>query len=141
MRRSPNHVIDDIGLGILIKSSGFKQEFLMGEGLITVDWYSSTRHLIEGLEKNVFAAFNFRISGPFGVTLLMIALVIWPHIGLFLTEGFALSMNAIVVLLRFSVFCAFACVLKFRVCRSALVSCHTLRRVVYSLEFRLSYLD
>ena len=109
-----NHVIDDIGLGILIKSNGFKQEFLMGEGLITVDWYSSTRHLIEGLEKNVFAAFNFRISGPFGVTLLMIALVIWPHIGLFLTEGFAFGMNAIVVLLRFSVFCAFACVLKFR---------------------------
>ena len=109
-----NHVIDDIGLGILIKSNGFKQEFLMGVGLITVDWYSSTRHLIEGLEKNVFAAFNFRISGPFGVTLLMIALVIWPHIGLFLTEGFAFGMNAIVVLLRFSVFCAFACVLKFR---------------------------
>ena len=43
---------DDMKLGKLIKSSGYKQETIFGKDLIEVNWYSSLKETFNGLLKN-----------------------------------------------------------------------------------------
>jgi len=45
---------DDVKLGKILKKAGFRQEMVLGMGLLSVEWYSSLRELIEGLRKNFF---------------------------------------------------------------------------------------
>ncbi len=55
------HPIDDIMLGKIIKQNGFRQECLTAYDFLTVRWYESTSKMIQGLMKNVFALYDFRI--------------------------------------------------------------------------------
>ena len=45
---------DDIKLGKILKNAGYRQEMVFGMGLLSVEWYSSLRELIDGLMKNSF---------------------------------------------------------------------------------------
>lgn len=51
-------ILDDIGVGILLKQHGFRQDLLFGTGLVSFEWYVDTREMIKGLEKNLFAGFG-----------------------------------------------------------------------------------
>jgi hypothetical protein len=51
-------VLDDIGVGILLKKHGFRQDLLFGTGLVSFEWYVNTREMVQGLEKNLFAGFG-----------------------------------------------------------------------------------
>jgi hypothetical protein len=42
---------DDIKLGKILKKAGYRQEMVLGTGLVNVEWYSSLRELIDGLIK------------------------------------------------------------------------------------------
>lgn len=53
--------IDDIMLGKIIKEKGLSQECLIGYDMVTVPWYSSVTHMVEGLMKNVLGIINFRL--------------------------------------------------------------------------------
>jgi glycosyltransferase involved in cell wall biosynthesis len=69
-------VIDDVGLGLLIKKAGGKSAFAMAQNLLSVAWYPSVRAMFVGLEKNIFgAAANYQI-----VRLLIIVGFIWAFI-------------------------------------------------------------
>lgn len=48
-------VIDDVGLGKMMKESGGKSDALNGVGFIHLEWYSDLLALIRGFEKNFFA--------------------------------------------------------------------------------------
>jgi hypothetical protein len=50
---------DDIKLGKLMKSGGFS-DFVFGAGAISVAWYASVGEMIRGLEKNAYAAVDYR---------------------------------------------------------------------------------
>lgn len=52
-------VVDDLLLGRLIKRSGGKQQVVSGERCLQVRWHEGLRGLIEGLEKNAFAGFDY----------------------------------------------------------------------------------
>jgi len=81
------HPIDDIMLGKIIKQSGFRQECLTGYDSLTVHWYDSPAQMIQGLMKNIFALYNFRISYVFiGVAAILVMSVL-PIWALFLTSG------------------------------------------------------
>ena len=83
----PMAVIDDLMLGRLIKQHGFRQHVLAARDLVSIEWYAGTMEMIRGLEKNLFAAFDFRLRRLIAVTPLILAVRIWPWIALLVTRG------------------------------------------------------
>ncbi|NTV12912.1 MAG: glycosyltransferase family 2 protein [Desulfobulbaceae bacterium] len=86
-QRIAMHPIDDVMLGKLIKRAGFRQECLLGNGFVAVPWYGTVREFINGLMKNTFAVYQYRLSlvaaGVGGVLLLGVL----PFWGLLLADN------------------------------------------------------
>ncbi len=99
-----NHPIDDLMLGKIIKEAGLRQECLSGYDFVTVEWYHSTRAMIDGLMKNIFALANFNtalaLAGAFGLGLLTIL----PQWGVLFAHGQARLFFALTVALRLAFF-------------------------------------
>jgi len=53
---------DDLRLGRLLKSRGARAAVWRSAGMVEVDWYPSVRALIHGMEKNSFAALDYRVG-------------------------------------------------------------------------------
>ena len=53
-------VVDDLLLGRLIKRAGGKQQVISGERCLQVRWNEGIKGLIEGLEKNAYAGFDYK---------------------------------------------------------------------------------
>ena len=53
---------DDIKLGKLLKKAGYRQELVLGMGMLVVEWYSSLREMIDGLMKNSFAGLEYSVA-------------------------------------------------------------------------------
>lgn len=49
-------------LGKPLKRHGFKQDSLLGHDFVKVRWYESVGEMVQGLMKNVFALYNFKVS-------------------------------------------------------------------------------
>ncbi len=81
------HPIDDIMLGKLIKQHGFRQECLLGYDFLTVRWYDSPKKMINGLMKNIFALYDFRVSYVAAAVLAITLTTILPFWGMLLTHG------------------------------------------------------
>ncbi|WP_019140154.1 glycosyltransferase [Noviherbaspirillum massiliense] len=94
----PLAVLDDVMLGKLLKSKGWHQHVLFGQGLVAVEWYRNTPELANGMQKNIFAAFDYRVGKLVAVTILMLLFRVSPWVGLFATEGAAWLCNAATVL-------------------------------------------
>ncbi len=52
-------VVDDLLLGRRIKESGFRQEYLFAIDSLALHWHQGVRTCIKGLEKNMFAVFEY----------------------------------------------------------------------------------
>jgi glycosyltransferase involved in cell wall biosynthesis len=94
----PLAVLDDMMLGKRIKAAGYRQHVLFGRELVGVEWYRSARDMINGMQKNIFAAFDFQLGQLIAVTAAMLLLRVWPWIGLVVTEGVTQWINAATVL-------------------------------------------
>ena len=94
---------DDIKLGKLLKKAGYRQEMLLGMGLLTVVWYSSMRELIEGLMKNFFAGLEYNVPISIGAGIVVLLLNVWPFAAIFAVRGVAwiLYTLALIVMLVF----------------------------------------
>jgi glycosyltransferase involved in cell wall biosynthesis len=90
---------DDIKLGKLIKLHGKRQEMLGGLGMIRVPWYGSLREAVLGLEKNTFAALDYRVWAAVGATLAILLFNVFPYLGVFLASGAARWIYVVVCLL------------------------------------------
>ena len=88
---------DDIKLGKLIKNRGYRQDFLVGAPLISVEWYSSLRAMIGGLTKNMFAGTDYRVTTVVGSVAALFLLYVWPFVALIVTGGLVRIVNALVV--------------------------------------------
>lgn len=95
---------DDFKLGKLIKSRGYKQEPLFGEEMIYVEWYDSLRDLIDGLMKNTFAVFDYKIFVVIAVSTSLFLLNVWPCLAIFLIRGMAQILNFMIVLIMLSLY-------------------------------------
>lgn len=100
----PMAVIDDMMLGKLMKTRGYRQHALLGRELVAVEWYRSTPEMIRGIQKNAFAAFDYQISKLVLVTLAILALRVWPWVGLFITDGAARAVNAATILVGLALY-------------------------------------
>ena len=78
-------LIDDLGLGKILKRSGAKSLFVEHGGRVRARWHAGIGGLTRGVEKNAFAAFGYHV----GLTVLAVAaqIAIWigPAVGVFLS--------------------------------------------------------
>lgn len=100
----PLAVLDDMVLGRRIKEHGYRQHVLFGTEMVTIEWYRSTPEMARGMEKNIFSAFDYRLGQLVAVTLLMIALRIWPWIALFVTSGITWWLNAAIIVIGLALY-------------------------------------
>ena len=77
-------LIDDLGLGKILKQSGARQMFALHGGKIRARWHVGVAGLIRGVEKNAFAALRYRLSLALPAVASQIALSLSPVLGLFL---------------------------------------------------------
>jgi cellulose synthase/poly-beta-1,6-N-acetylglucosamine synthase-like glycosyltransferase len=94
---------DDVKLGKLVKKTGFTQDFLIGAGHVSVEWYHSLRELVRGLRKNAFAGVDYRLEVVVAATLGQLVLFMWPFAAVWMTDGwtrvlYALSVGLIVLM-------------------------------------------
>ena len=95
---------DDLKLGKLFKSRGYRQDFVVGASLISVEWYSSLGAMIGGLTKNMFAGVDYRVSTALGSVAALFLIYVWPFFALFVTGGSVRVVNALVALTVLAVF-------------------------------------
>lgn len=96
------HPIDDVMLGKIIKQAGYRQECLSGYDFLQVHWYASPRKMINGLMKNIFALYNFRVSYALAAVVIICLVTILPVWGTVLTSGAARLCFALSALIRFT---------------------------------------
>ena len=89
---------DDLKLGERIKSAGFRQNIVFGDGEISLQWYTSLGEFVRGLMKNTFSVANYNIFMALGMALSTLLLVVlpWP---LLLFLGFPYTIYASVIFL------------------------------------------
>ncbi len=78
---------DDLKLGKLIKKTGHRQDVVHGVGMIAVEWYSSLREVIVGLEKNAFAGVDYSIVFTVISSLFSLAFNVWPYAAIWIVPG------------------------------------------------------
>jgi len=78
---------EDYRLGQLVKKKGLKQDIAYGGELIQVEWYSSVREVINGLNKNTFAALDYKLSLAFFSTFMLLFAHVIPFVGVVLARG------------------------------------------------------
>lgn len=71
---------DDLRLGVLVKRHGFKQRIAVGTARIAVEWYTSFREAMKGLEKNLYSGFGYRFSLAAGGILGQLLLFVAPFV-------------------------------------------------------------
>lgn len=90
---------DDMKLGKLIKKRGFRQDLLVGKGMLRVEWYASAGELIRGLEKNSFAGVDYRLSLLLASSLACLLAFVWPFLAILVTTGATWLLNLLIILM------------------------------------------
>jgi glycosyltransferase involved in cell wall biosynthesis len=88
---------DDLKLGKLIKSRGYKQDMVAGNALLSVEWYASFGEMVHGLMKNMFAGVEYSVVAAIGATLAQILTSVWPFAAVVITPGWLRILNALIV--------------------------------------------
>ena len=94
------HPIDDVMIGKVIKHIGFSQDCLLGHNFIQAEWYLTVRGLINGLMKNTFAFYNYKMTHVlFGVFMVVITNIL-PLLALLFTSGMTQGLFGAAVMVR-----------------------------------------
>lgn len=90
---------DDIKLGKLLKRAGYRQEMVLGMGLVSVEWYSSLRELIDGLMKNAFAGLEYSVTKSISAGIAVLLGQVLPFVAIFVLHGLAWVLYLLAVIL------------------------------------------
>ena len=83
-------LVDNVKLGKLVKMHGFRQDALDSQGLVSVRWQQGgLREYVRGLDKNGFAAFDFKVGRVIQTSALIVLAHIFPFLGVLWLDGFA----------------------------------------------------
>jgi len=88
-------LVDDLGLGKILKRSGARQLFALHGGKIRATWHAGTRGLIRGVEKNAFAAFRYRALPALAAVAGQLIIGLVPIVGFFLPGANARIASAV----------------------------------------------
>lgn len=78
---------DDIMLGKLLKSSGYRQVLASGEREVSVEWYRTLGELARGFRKNAYAGLQYSMALAIGAVVGNLLLGVWPFVAIWLTGG------------------------------------------------------
>ncbi|MBV9773390.1 MAG: glycosyltransferase [Gemmatimonadetes bacterium] len=92
---------DDIKLGKIVKKHGFRQDFVAGGEMVSVEWYATFGELVRGLMKNGFAGVDYRMSLVVGATVAQLLFCVFPWIAVFVTTGATQLLFGVAVLATF----------------------------------------
>lgn len=79
-------LLDDMGLGLIVKRSGGVSMFAGHDGLVRARWQEGLGGLVVGVEKNAFAALRYDTLVTTGAVALQLALSWIPVLGLFAAD-------------------------------------------------------
>ena len=97
-------VVDDMGVGLLVKHAGGLTWFAMAEQDLTVHWYTDIRSMFRGLEKNSFGpASHYKISRFVILVVSLLCFSVAPYVAL-LSSWFWLKLLGLFVILLQIVF-------------------------------------
>lgn len=82
-------VIDDMKLGKVIKTAGFRQRNVFGGDLISLRWARGAMGVVDNLTKNFFATLFYRWPLAIISVFLLAFLNLMPFAGVFLSHGWA----------------------------------------------------
>lgn len=91
-------VIDDLGLGKLVKFSGGVVRMVWGQRFVRVRWQASLWEHVRGLEKNFFAWTNYSVLVTVVAVLGVWVMFVWPWVGLFV-GGWGAKVVALIALI------------------------------------------
>ena len=98
------HPIDDIMLGKVLKQQGFTQDFLFGQDFLQVKWYDTVREFINGVMKNTFAVYQFKVMNVLLGILFILMFHVMPFWAFFFTSGITRALFGAVVVVRILLF-------------------------------------
>ncbi len=76
-------VVDDVGLGLLLRRAGARSAFVLGDGAVQLRWYSSMGDMARGFEKNLFGFIaHYRWHRVAGLALGTVAMALGPLVAL-----------------------------------------------------------
>jgi len=90
-------VVDDVKLGDRIKSSGFRQDNVLGPGLLELHWGHGALGIVRNLTKNLFAVLDYRWTRTLGACLLLVVLNLFPFLGVWLAPGWSKAGFAVTI--------------------------------------------
>ncbi len=96
--------LDDLKLGALLKSHGFKQDTVDGRDFIERNWYHSLSDMITGFKKNSFAFYDYQLLPLLRDSVFAFLFYFWPLISLFFFSGAIRWLNLINVFLTLFLF-------------------------------------
>jgi cellulose synthase/poly-beta-1,6-N-acetylglucosamine synthase-like glycosyltransferase len=90
-------VIDDMKLGKLVKQTGFRSGIAVSQNSVRVRWHDGFGAIVQGVTKNMFAGFQFKIGfALFGIAGMALISIV-PFVALFFTHGWAQLAAAVCV--------------------------------------------
>lgn len=90
--------LDDLLLAKRLKQAGARSDALLGSGMVALDWYASTAAMVRGMEKNAFAAVDYRLGKLVASTGAVVMLGVWPWLGLVVGSGSVRGLCALTLL-------------------------------------------
>ncbi|CAG7646261.1 glycosyltransferase [Paenibacillus allorhizosphaerae] len=95
---------DDLHLGRLIKAARLRQRLALASRHIAVEWYRSLSEAVRGLEKNLFSGFGYRLPLATLGVIGLLAVFLFPFIGLFAAQGWPAAVFGLDVVLMVTVY-------------------------------------
>lgn len=95
---------DDMRLGQRLKRMGFKQRLFYGQGTVQVDWYPSLKAMLKGLQKNMYAALDYRPVMVAGALVSIPVCFVAPYLLVWVAGGWARLLLAGTILSHFAGF-------------------------------------
>ena len=98
-RQLAMEVIDDMKLGKLVRMAKLRSGLAVAQSYVSVQWHVGLENLVRGVEKNFFAAAQFRLSLVAAQVLALLFMNVAPFAGLFFGHGWIRALAAISVLI------------------------------------------
>ncbi|HET6765010.1 MAG TPA: glycosyltransferase family 2 protein [Longimicrobiaceae bacterium] len=95
---------DDMKLAKILKKTGHRQDFLIGSGMLHVEWYASVRETVQGLKKNAFAGLDYSLAAVVASTLVHLLVFSWPWGAVWIARGWAQGLYAAAIVLMLVLF-------------------------------------
>jgi hypothetical protein len=92
-------IVDDLKLGETIKRARFRQDVVLGPGLVSLRWFEGVLGLMRNVEKNMFALLRFRVSLVMGACLGLLFVNVWPFLGLLVAPNWTRAPFAVAIAL------------------------------------------